>query len=116
MIDQDRLEAIYEKCGGVFRATVLIQKRIRELNRGAKRLVEGVYKNPIDIAIAEIEQDKINLVTDNEENREMIRQEIEKLSTGAPAPEAAVPTLETSEDELERRIMSALAKERGTSK
>ena len=64
----------------------------------------------------QIEQDKIDLVIDNEENRELIRQEIEKLSTGAPPPEAQVPTLETSEDELERRIMSALAKERGTSK
>ena len=114
MIDQDRLESLYEKVGGVFRTTVLIQKRIRELNRGAKRLVQGEFRNPIEVAIAEIEADKIELVEDNEANRELIRQEIEKLSTGQPQPQAEVPTDTSSEDELERRIMSALAKERNS--
>ncbi|MEZ6195009.1 MAG: DNA-directed RNA polymerase subunit omega [Planctomycetota bacterium] len=112
MIDTDRLERLYEKCGGVFRATVLIQTRIKELNRGAKRLVDGDHKGPIEIAIAEIEAGKIELVEDNEENREQIRAELEKLSPAAPAPQAEVPAVETSEDELERRIMSALARER----
>ncbi len=112
MIDQDRLENLYAQVGGVFRTTVLIQKRIRELNRGAKKLVPGEFKNPIDVAIAEIEQGKIELVDDNEENRELIRKEIEKLSPGGVAPQAEVPTDTSSEDELERRIMSALAKER----
>ena len=113
MIDQDRLEALYERCGGVFRTTVLIQKRIRELNRGARRLVSGDFKSPIDIAIREIEEGKIELVVDNDENRELIRQEIEKLSAASAVPQAEVP-METAEDELERRIMSALAKERDT--
>lgn len=111
MIDQDRLERLYAKCGGVFRATVLIQKRIKELNRGAKRLVDGEFHGPIEIAIAEIEADKITLVEDNEENRERIRKDLEKLSPHLAVPQAEVP-METSEDELERRIMSALAKER----
>ncbi|MCA9323130.1 MAG: DNA-directed RNA polymerase subunit omega [Planctomycetes bacterium] len=112
MIDPERMENLFERCGGVFKATVLIQKRIKELNRGAKRLVEGEYRNPIDIAIAEIEQGKIELVDDNEENRELIRKEIEKMTGGHVVPQAEVPAFETSEDELERRIMSALAKER----
>lgn len=114
MIDQGRLESLYEKVGGVFRTTVLIQKRIRELNRGAKRLVEGDFKNPIDIAVAEIEQGKIELVADTEENREAIRKEIERLNPQPRAPQAEVPTDTSAEDELERRIMSALAKERST--
>ena len=112
MIDQDRLEALYSQCGGVFRAAVLIQKRIKELNRGAKRLVDGDFRNPIEVAIAEIEQNKIELIEDNDDNREVIRQEIEKLTQrGERVPQAEVP-LETAEDELERRIMSALAKEK----
>ena len=112
MIDQQRLEKLYAQCGGVFRTTVLIQKRIRELNQGAKRLVEGDFKSPIEAAITEIEAGKIELVEDTEENREVIRKEIEKLSGGQPTPQATVPVDTTSEDELERRIMSALAKER----
>jgi DNA-directed RNA polymerase subunit K/omega len=112
MIDQDRLERLYEQCGGVFRATVLIQQRIRELNRGAKRLVDGDFRSPIDIAVAEIEQGKIELVEDNDENRESIRAELEKISPTLAQPEAEVPSTETSEDELERKIMSALARER----
>ncbi|HGY90775.1 MAG TPA: DNA-directed RNA polymerase subunit omega [Planctomycetes bacterium] len=110
MIDPQRLENLFEKCGGVFRATVLIQMRIRELTKGAKRLVDGDFRNPIDIAIAEIEQDKIELVEDTEENRELIRKEIEKLTGGHRLPQAEVP-LESSEDELERRILSALSKD-----
>ncbi len=114
MIDQGRLESLYEKVGGVFRTTVLIQKRIRELNRGAKRLVEGDFKNPIDVAVAEIEQGKIELIADNEENREEIRKEIERLNPQPHVPQAEVPTDTSAEDELARRIMSALAKERST--
>ena len=111
MIDPERMENLFEQCGGVFKATVLIQKRIKELNRGAKRLVDGEFKNPIDVAIAEIEQGMIELIDDTEENREIIRKEVEKMTGGHAMPQAEVP-LETSEDELERRIMSALAKEK----
>ena len=112
MIDPERMEKLFERCGGVFKATVLIQKRIRELNRGAKRMVDGEFRNQIDVAIAEIEQGKIELVPDTEENREIIRKEIEKLTGQPQVPQVEIPSNETSEDELERRIMSALAKER----
>ena len=114
MIDQDRLERLYAQCGGVFRTTVLIQKRIKELNRGARRLIEGEFKDPIEVAIAEIEAGKIELIEDSDDNREIIRKEIEKMSPATAAPQAEVPAFETSEDELERRIMSALAKERNS--
>jgi DNA-directed RNA polymerase subunit K/omega len=111
MIDIDRLEKIYAKCGGVFMATVLIQKRVKELNRGARRLVDGDFKSPIDIAIREIEEGRIELLTNTDENREKIRAELEKHARPSEVPEIPV-SVDTGEDELERRIMSALAKER----
>lgn len=111
MFDIDRMEAIYDQCGGVFKTTVLLQKRVRELNRGAERLIVTDLKNPIDIALLEIEQGRLELVPDDEENRELLRQEIERRQTGGVIPEIEVPT-EVTEDELERRIMSALSKER----
>ena len=111
MFDIDRMEAIYDQCGGVFKTTVLLQKRVRELNRGAEHLIVTDLKNPISIALIEIEQGKLELVPDDEENRELLRQEIERRQTGGVIPEIEVPT-EVTEDELERRIMSALSKER----
>ncbi|HJN55631.1 MAG TPA: DNA-directed RNA polymerase subunit omega [Candidatus Poseidoniales archaeon] len=111
MFDIDRMEAIYDQCGGVFKTTVLLQKRVRELNRGAERLITTDMKNPISIALLEIEQGKLALVPDDEENRELLRQEIERRQTGGVVPEIEVPA-EVTEDELERRIMSALSKER----
>lgn len=112
MFDIDRMEAIYDNCGGVFKTTVLLQKRVRELNRGAERLIECDEKNPIRVALLEIEQGKLQLVPDDEENRELLRQEIERRQTGGVVPEIDIPA-EATEDELERRIMSALSKERG---
>lgn len=111
MIDIDRLEKIYERCGGVFKATVLIQKRVKELNRGARRLVDGDFKTPIECAIHEIEAGKLELLANTDENREKLRVELEKHSPQPAAPQVEV-SVETGEDELERRIMSALAKER----
>jgi DNA-directed RNA polymerase subunit K/omega len=111
MIDIDRMERIYERCGGVFRATVLIQKRVKELNRGAKYLVDGDFRSPIEVAIREIEEGKLELMTNNDENREKIRAEMEKHQKSPAVPEIQV-SVDTGEDELERRIMSALAKER----
>lgn len=111
MIDPERLEKIYERCGGVFKATVLIQKRVKELNRGARRLLDGDFRSPIEAAIAEIEAGKLELLTNSEENREKIRVEIEKYQKAPAVPQVEIPA-DAGEDELERRIMSALAKER----
>ena len=48
MIDQSKFEQLYDMVGGVYKTTVLIQKRLRELNRGARKLVdEAGTKNPI---------------------------------------------------------------------
>ena len=109
MIDQSKFENLYGKCGGVFKTTVLMQKRMRELNRGARRLVEDDAKNPIEVVMHEIAAGKIELIPDTEENRELIRAEVERMTMGQPATVEVQET--TSEDELERRILSALSKD-----
>jgi DNA-directed RNA polymerase subunit K/omega len=109
MIQQSKFENLYGKCGGVFKTTVLIQKRLRELNRGARKLVDDAAKNPIEIVMKEISDGKIEMIPDNEENREVIRAEVERMTMGQP------PSVEVSEshsdDDLERRILSALSKD-----
>ena len=109
MIDQSKFERLYEMVGGVFKTTVLIQKRLRELNRGARKLVDEESKNPIETVMKEIEERKIELIPDTDENRELIRAEVERMTAGQ------APTVEidetTTEDELERRILSALSKD-----
>ncbi len=109
MIDQSKFQDLYAKCGGVFRTTVLMQKRMRELNRGARKLVDNNAKNPIEVVAHEIDAGKIELIPDNEENREIIRAEVERMTMGQPAEVEVRET--TSEDELERRILSALSKD-----
>jgi DNA-directed RNA polymerase subunit K/omega len=47
-----------------FALTVLIQKRCQELVAGARKLVEGEFKSPIDVAVQEIIEEKIWLSGD----------------------------------------------------
>lgn len=61
------LDELEQKIGGRFKLTALLQKRIRELVAGAPRLLEIKSENPIDIAIAEIRADKIELVPEDAE-------------------------------------------------
>ena len=56
-----KIEAAMAKVGGRFRLTVLIQKRIRELHRGAPKLVECTSPDLLDVVLEEILQDKISL-------------------------------------------------------
>jgi len=51
---------LIHKAGGRFRLTVLVQKRMIQLNRGARCLVESEPDmDPIDIVYQEIIQDRI---------------------------------------------------------
>ena len=56
----------------------------------------------------EIEERKIELIPDTEENRELIRAEVERMTADQSASLEVDEA--TSEDELERRILSALSK------
>ena len=58
-MDKSELDAMAEKFGGRFKLTVLIQKRVKELVKGAARLVETDHKNLIDVALEEIRQGKL---------------------------------------------------------
>jgi DNA-directed RNA polymerase subunit omega len=63
MLDELKEEWIVNKVGGRFKLSTLIQKRLVALNRGARALVELQTKNPMEIVIQEIVQDKIFLDT-----------------------------------------------------
>ncbi len=59
-MDKSEIDLLAEKFGGRFKLTVLIQKRVRELVKGAARLVETDKKNLIDVAMDEIRSGKIS--------------------------------------------------------
>ena len=61
MLDDLKEEEIVKKVGGRFKLSTLIQKRMVALNRGARQLVEITTKNPMEVVIQEIMQDKIYL-------------------------------------------------------
>jgi DNA-directed RNA polymerase subunit omega len=61
MIDDLREEAIIKKVGGRFKLSTLIQKRLVQLNAGARPLVDEKKDNKMQVVINEILQDKIYL-------------------------------------------------------
>ncbi len=64
MIEELREEAIIKKVGGRFKLSTLIQKRLVQLNGGARPLVEVKNENRMQVVINEIMQDKIYLDTE----------------------------------------------------
>jgi len=72
VMDKSEIDALAEKFGGRFKLTVLIQKRVKELVKGAARLVETDHKNLIDVALEEIRQGKLQwegMLTDEPERK-----------------------------------------------
>ena len=62
-----KIEELMEKVGGRFALTVLIQKRIKELNsQKAAPLVEGDFEYQVDLVLREIEEGKIWLADGGE--------------------------------------------------
>ncbi len=60
MIDELKNTDLIYKFGGRFKLTALIQKRLQELVRGARPLIEStVGLTQLEIVIEEIKQDKI---------------------------------------------------------
>lgn len=59
------MEELYQKVGGVFRLTVLVQKRLKQLNSGARPLVKVESKNLRDTVYKEILEGKIQLIADD---------------------------------------------------
>ena len=63
MYDQLKEEEIVRKVGGRFKLSTLIQKRMVQLNQGARPLVETYETDKMAIVLKEILQDKIYLDT-----------------------------------------------------
>lgn len=62
-MEVEKIEQASKKVGGYYKLTVLVQKRIKELVKGAAPLIETKIDDPLEIAIEEILQDKIQLET-----------------------------------------------------
>jgi len=60
-MDESRLHELSRKVGGRFRLAALIQKRLLELNRGHRPLVDRHHRNPLYTVLQEIEEDKLSL-------------------------------------------------------
>ena len=66
MIDDLREEEIVNKVGGRFKPSTLIQKRLVQLNQGARPLIDTNLTDKMAIVLREIELNKIYLDTSNE--------------------------------------------------
>ena len=62
MIEALKSDEIVNKCGGRFKLTALIQRRMAELMEGARPLVERQGRSDLELVIEEIVQDKITYV------------------------------------------------------
>ncbi|MEK7484537.1 MAG: DNA-directed RNA polymerase subunit omega [Planctomycetota bacterium] len=67
MIEDFDIEELWNKCGGAFRLTILVQKRMRQLIKDAPRLVDSDSDSLIEIAFREIQEGKIKLEEDIQE-------------------------------------------------
>lgn len=61
MLEDLKEEAIVNRVGGRFKLSTLIQKRMVQLNRGARPLVDLPTKDTMEIVVAEVLTDKIFL-------------------------------------------------------
>lgn len=61
MLTSTEIEQLSEKFGGRYKLTVLIQKRLKELVKGAQKLVEVEDRNLINVVLEEIRQGKVGL-------------------------------------------------------
>lgn len=66
MLEDLKEEAIVNKVGGRFKLSTLIQKRLVQLNRGSRPLIENPPANKMEIVLQEILQDKIFLSSSGE--------------------------------------------------
>ena len=87
MIDALKEEQIVNKVGGRFKLSALIQKRLVQLNSGARALVTLQSDNKMEIVVQEILQDKIFLDASNQV------QTVESREGGGGPPELDLSNL-----------------------
>ncbi len=61
MLEELKEEEIVNKVSGRFKLSTLIQKRLVQLNRGSRPLVDNPSQNKMETVLQEILQDKIFL-------------------------------------------------------
>ena len=66
MYDELKEEEIVNLVGGRFKLSTLIQKRLVQLNQGARPLVDTTIEDKMEIVLQEIRQKKIYLDTSEE--------------------------------------------------
>ena len=71
MIAALKSDRVVNKVGGKFRLVALIQKRLKELIEGARPLVDPHGKTFVEIAVQEIDEDKIAIDYDHTEQLEI---------------------------------------------
>ncbi len=59
MIEALKDDAIVKRCGGNFRLTALVQRRMKEIVDGSRPLVDTKDKNLVQIVVQEILEEKI---------------------------------------------------------
>ncbi len=60
-MDRTELDRLAKDCGGRYKLTVLIQKRLKELVRGGAKLVDLEDRNLINVVLEEIRQGKVGI-------------------------------------------------------
>ena len=60
-------EEYLKKTKNDFMLTVLVTRRVRELSRGARPLIETKLTSPVEIAFEEIKQGKVEIKSNDEE-------------------------------------------------
>ncbi len=70
MIEDLKSEELFKKIGGSFKLAVLIQKRMLELMQGARPLIPREGMTDLELAIREIREDKITLVSPGADEEE----------------------------------------------
>lgn len=70
MIEMLKDDKIVNELGGRFKLTSLVQHRVRELMEGARPLVERAGQTDFQVAIQEVVEGKITILTEQEQAAE----------------------------------------------
>ncbi len=87
-MDRTKVMELAERVGGLFRLTVLLQKRVSELVNGAPRLIKTDEDDPINIAMLEVEANAIELVDLSEAELAALQKETKMATEEAEILEA----------------------------
>lgn len=60
-MDFRKIQEAQERFGGPFAMTAILQKRVRELVQGSRPLIKTDKARPIDIALDELLENRLNL-------------------------------------------------------